>query len=90
MNVVICHWVTVVAATEAGAEGLVVLIQDMAVYFYVDSRLVASTQPERLLRVFGVLTYLFDRCSLQINTRNTGEHGMSSMPHAWKDFGGGV
>ena len=37
-------------------------------YLYANYDLVASTQPERLQRVFGILTGLFDRFGLQTNT----------------------
>ena len=42
------HWVTVVAAMEAGVEVLGALVQDLAAYFYSDDGLVASTQPMSL------------------------------------------
>ena len=45
VDAVIRHWVTVVAATEAGTEGLGLLIWDLVAYFYADDGLVASTQP---------------------------------------------
>ena len=44
VDTVILHWVTVVADTEAGAEGLGASLQELAAYFYVENRLVASTQ----------------------------------------------
>ena len=43
----------------------------LAAYFYADDGLVASTQPKRLQKVFGVLTGIFNRVILQKNTENT-------------------
>ena len=37
VGAIICHWVEVVAVTEAGAEGLGASIQDLATYFYTDN-----------------------------------------------------
>ena len=48
VDAVICHWVAVVAATEAGTEVLELSIQDLATYFYADDGIVASAQTERL------------------------------------------
>ena len=39
-----------VTETDAEAEGLGVLIQDLAAYFYAENGLVASIQSERLMR----------------------------------------
>ena len=47
------------------------LIQDLLAYFYADNGIVASTQSERLQRVFNVLADLFVRFVLQKNTWNT-------------------
>ena len=55
VDTVICYWVMVVTATEAGAELLVVFTQDLVAYFYNDYGLIASTQPERLKREFNAL-----------------------------------
>ena len=68
---VIRHWVTVVAATKEGTEGLGNSIRDLAAYLNAGYGLVASTQPERLQREFDVLTGLFDRVVLRKNTRKT-------------------
>ena len=68
---IIRHWVTVVAAMDAGAEGLGILIQDLSAYFYADDVLVTSTQMMRLQRAFNVLTDLFDRVVLRTNTCKT-------------------
>ena len=46
MYSVIRHWVTVVALIKEGMEGLGLSIQDLAVYFYANYGLVASTQLE--------------------------------------------
>ena len=67
---VIQHRVTVVAATEAGAEVLGVSIQDIVEYFYADDGLVTSTQLERLHRLFEVLADLFEWVGLRTNTWN--------------------
>ena len=70
MDAVILHWVKVVAATEAGAEGLGVLIQVLAAYFYADNGIFVLTQPERLQRSFERLADLVDQVVLQTNMRN--------------------
>ena len=70
-DTIIRHWVTVVEAKEEGMEGLGMLIQDLAAYFYADGELFALKKPERLQRVFDFLTGLFDRVSLIANTRKT-------------------
>ena len=61
----------VVTPTEAGTGGLGLTIINLAAYFYANYGLVASTQPERLQRVFGILTGLFDWVGLQTNTSKT-------------------
>ena len=71
MNAIILHWLTVVALTEAGAYVLGVVIRYLAEYVYTDDGLVASTQPERLNKVFDVLTDLFDQVVLRTSTRKT-------------------
>ena len=68
----IIHWVTVVALTKAGMEGLGLSIQDLVAYFYANDGFVALTQPERLHRAFEVLTGLFDWVGLRKNTQKTG------------------
>ena len=64
MDSVIRHWVTVAMPTEAGTGGLGLTIIDLAEYFYENDGLKASTQPERLQRVFYILTGLFNRVGL--------------------------
>ena len=71
VDAVIRHWVTVVTPTEAGTGGLGLTIIDLAENLYSNDGLVVSTQPERLLREFDVLTGLFDRFGLRINTVKT-------------------
>ena len=71
VDAVIRHWVTVVTPIEAGKGGLGMNIIDLEAYFYADSGLVASNQPERIQRVFDVLNGLFIRFDLQINTEKT-------------------
>ena len=71
VDAVICHWVTVVTPTEAGTGGLGLTIINMAAYFYAKKSLVASNQPERLQRLFDVLTRLFNQVGLWINTAKT-------------------
>ena len=66
----ICHWVKVVSATKAGAEGLGALIQERVEYFYAYDGLVKLTQPERLKKAFDVLTDLFDWVGIYTNTKN--------------------
>ena len=58
---------TVVSPTEEDTEVLGLSIHDLEPYFYANNGLVASTQPERLQRVFDVLTSLFDRVGLRMN-----------------------
>ena len=48
VDAIICHWVTLLVETEAVAEVLSVLIQDLAAYFYADDVLITSTQMERM------------------------------------------
>ena len=54
MDAIIRHWVTVAAPPTDGLEGLSLLIREMETYFYSSDGLIASTQPERLQRVFSV------------------------------------
>ena len=54
-----------VSPKEAVTEGLDVSLQDILVYFYVDDGLVASPRPERLQKLFDVLSDLFNRVGLQ-------------------------
>ena len=71
MDAVIRHWVTLVTPTEEGTGGLGLTIIDLEAYFYANNGFVASTQPERLQRVFDVRTGLFDRFKLRTNTAKT-------------------
>ena len=71
VDAIICYWVAVAKPTGDGTEGLGLSIQDLAVYFYADDGLVASTHPQRLQRAFVVLNGLFDRVGLRTSTRNT-------------------
>ena len=69
VDVVVRHWVTVVAAAEIGSEGLRALVKDIAAYFYADNILITSTQPKRFQREFNVLMELFNRVSLRTYTQ---------------------
>ena len=60
VDYVIRNWVTVVSSTEAGIDGISILVQDPAEYFCTDGILVALTQMERLHILFDVPTELFD------------------------------
>ena len=71
VDTVIRHWLTVVAPTEDGMEGLGLSIRYLLVYFYAGDGLVASTQPERLQGVFDVFTGLFRQVGFRTNTSNT-------------------
>ena len=71
VDAVIHHWVTVVTPSEEDTGGLGLTIIDLEAYFYADDGLVASTQSERLQRVFDVLTGLFKRVVLCTNMVNT-------------------
>ena len=71
VDAVICHWVTVVATKEAGAEGLGMSIQARVAYLYANDGIFALTQLDRLKRVFDVLADLFDRVGLHKNKGKT-------------------
>ena len=71
MDAVIHHWVTVVTPSEAGKGGLGLAIIDLTEYFYANDGLLELTQPERLQRMFDVITGLFDRVGLRKNTAKT-------------------
>ena len=47
------------------------MVRELSEYFYADYGPVASTQLERLQRVFEVLTGLFDQVGIRTNTRKT-------------------
>ena len=59
----------VAAATEAGADGLGTLVQDLAAHFYADGGLIVLDQPERMQRAFNVITDIFICVSLRPNMR---------------------
>ena len=63
--------VVVVEETEAGADELCVLVQDLAEYFYMDDWLVMSTQTEMLHRSSDVLTDLLYRVGIRTNAQKT-------------------
>ena len=44
MDAIIRHWGAMVAPTEDDTEGLGILIQDLATYFYATNGLITSTQ----------------------------------------------
>ena len=67
----------------AATEGLGMLIEDLAKYFYASDGLVASTQPERLQRAFGVLTDFLDRVGLHTNTQKMAR--MACQPYHMPD-----
>ena len=71
VDAVIRHWVTVVIPIEAGTGRLGLKIIDLAVYFYANDGLVASTQLERLQRDFDFLTGLFNWVGLRANMAKT-------------------
>ena len=71
VNVIIRHCVTVVTPKEAGTGGFGLTIIDLAGYFYANDGLVASTRPERLQRVFDVLSSLFDPVVIRKNMPKT-------------------
>ena len=72
VDAVLRYWATVVAATEGVAEldieGFEQDIQRLAAYLYANYGPLASTQSDRLHRVFDVLTELFYRVGLCTNT----------------------
>ena len=47
------------------------MVGELAAYFYTENILVASDQPERIQKPFGVLTGLFNRVGLRMNMRKT-------------------
>ena len=69
VDYVISHWVTEVAPTKAGAEGLGETIQELA-YFYADDELVMLRRPERFQREFNVFTYIFGQVGLYKKMQN--------------------
>ena len=71
VDAIILHWVKVVDAPEADAEGLVVSIQDSEDYFYANGGLATPTQIESMQREFEILAELFDRVNFRMNTWNT-------------------
>ena len=79
VDVVILHWVKVVAPTEAVTGGLGLTIIDLAGYFYSNDGLVVSTQTERLQRAFYILTGLFNQVVICTNTAKT--VGMVCQPY---------
>ena len=58
-------------ATEAGTEGIGVSVQDLAAYFYAYKGLVVLNIPERLQRLFNIITDLFGRIGLRNNLQKT-------------------
>ena len=68
---VIRHWVTVVAPTKEGMEGLGLSIRDLVAHLYANNRFIDLTQPKRIQRAFSVLTGLFDWVGIRTNTQKT-------------------
>ena len=56
------------AISKNGREGLGLSTRYLVVYFYAGYGLVALTQPDKPKRSFDVLTGLFDRVGLRMNT----------------------
>ena len=52
-------------------EVLGLLIRDLVVYFYANSGLIVSTQPEGLQGAFDILAGLFERVILKTNIHKT-------------------
>ena len=71
LDSIISYQVVGVAPTKGGTEGLGLSIQDLTAYLYAYNGLIASTQTERLQRVFDVFASLFDRVGLQTNEWKT-------------------
>ena len=69
LDAVICHWVTLLAPTEAREKGIRDTNQELAAFFYVDDRLDALPCPERLHRVLNTPICLFGRLGLCTNVR---------------------
>ena len=69
VGAIIQHWVTVLALTGAGAEGLGDTIQKLTSFFYADGRLVALPRLERLHRALNFLKDLFSRVDLHIDVQ---------------------
>ena len=57
---IIRHWLMLVASTEASTEVIYASLQDFAVYFYTNYKIVVSTQTERFQRSFDVIADLFN------------------------------
>ena len=69
VDVLLLHWVSVVAEAEeeAGTEGFGWYTQWVAVYFYANNGLLASMRVEKRQRAFNVLMNLFDQVGLHTN-----------------------
>ena len=67
VDAVVCHWVTLVAGKEEVPYGFGWLVQWLAAFFYVDSRLLAPPRPTRPQVALSVFTGLFDKVGLQTN-----------------------
>ena len=71
VDAVVRHWVTVVAPTKAGEEGLGETVQELTAYFYAGDGLITSPQLEMLQSLFDVITDLFNRVGLCTNLHKT-------------------
>ena len=64
VDVVVIHWLSLVATEEASSEGLGRDIQRKVSLFYAYDGLIASMWPEWIQGAFGVLMGLFERVGL--------------------------
>ena len=71
VDVVIFHWVILVAREEAGPDGFVQEVQCLVAFLYTNDGLIASPSPNRLQAVLDVLTGLSVRVGLQTNVDKT-------------------
>ena len=70
VGAVICHWETVVVVEEAGTEVFGGEVQKLAMLFYADDRILASSLTARLQETLNVLTGLFGCVRLRVNVNN--------------------
>ena len=71
VDAVIFHRVTLVTGEETGPDGFGRAIQWLAVFFYADDGLLASTRLHRIQGALDVLIGMFCRVVLQTNINKT-------------------
>ena len=71
VDVVIRHWLNVLAEEASGSEGFDHPVQHMDSLFYSDDGLIVSTQTEWIKLEFYVLMGIFEHLGMNKNTINT-------------------